>query len=151
MTDLRTFGTHHGEGRALRRLPAVLPRRYRAGPLLLDLFHRDAQIQGRWLGLHPREFGLLWRLAETPRRVVSRRQLLRDVWRMQHDPETNRVAVHVARLRGKLATAGLSALVSTGAQGGYCLAADSAPWFAGVNAWLDSEAASGQESAPCPA
>jgi len=99
-----------------------LPRFREAGPVRLDLFHRDGTVRGRWLGLHPREFALLWRLAERPGARLSRRQLLADVWRLQHEPETNRVEVHVSRLRGKLATAGLQAFVATDPRGGYHLA-----------------------------
>ena len=36
-------------------------------------------------------------------------------------PETNSLAVHVSRLRGKLNTAGLEGLVETAPSGGYCL------------------------------
>src|SRR5688572_28576566 len=45
---------------------ARLPRLRAAGPLTLDLLHRDARAGERWLALHPREFELLWRLAERP-------------------------------------------------------------------------------------
>ncbi|MEZ5748884.1 MAG: winged helix-turn-helix domain-containing protein [Caenibius sp.] len=100
---------------------AAMPRQRTAGPLLLDLFHRDAQIDGRWLGLHPREFALLWHLAELPGSRVTRARLLADVWRLNHDPETNRVEVHVSRLRAKLAGAGLGQLVVTDPRGGYRL------------------------------
>ncbi|WP_230079935.1 winged helix-turn-helix domain-containing protein [Alteripontixanthobacter maritimus] len=127
------------------RLPAMLPRRYLAGPLLLDLFHRDARSAERWLGLHPREFAVLWRLAETPFCFVTRGNLLRDVWRLRHDPETNRVAVHIARLRRKLNVSGLDWLIETGREGGYRLAAQSAPWFGGYSGWLDSEGRAGQD------
>ena len=41
----------------------LIARQMQAGPLWLDLFHRDASCRGRWLALHPREFALLWRLA----------------------------------------------------------------------------------------
>lgn len=102
-----------------------LPRWREAGPLLLDLFHRDGRIERRWLGLHPREFSLLWRLAAQPGERVSRRQLLHDVWRLDHDPETNSLEVHVSRLRGKLARLGCTALVETVAEGGYRLSAPS--------------------------
>ena len=88
-----------------------------AGPLRLDLFHRDAQFEGRWLALHPREFELLWRLAETPEATVSQSALLRDVWRCPFEPGTNRVAVHVARLRRKLAPLGLAAMIATDGAG----------------------------------
>ncbi|MEL7684385.1 crotonase/enoyl-CoA hydratase family protein [Citromicrobium bathyomarinum] len=88
-----------------------------AGPLWLDLFHRDAALEGRWLALHPREFALLWRLAETPDATVSQRALLQDVWRLPFEPGTNRVAVHVARLRRKLETVGLAAMIATDGAG----------------------------------
>jgi two-component system OmpR family response regulator len=57
---------------------------------------------------------------------VTRRQLLEDVWRLAHDPQTNSVEVHVSRLRSKLAAAGCAELVETVPQGGYrlCLLAD---------------------------
>ncbi len=103
-----------------------LPRCREAGPLLLDLFHRDGRIGRRWLGLHPREFSLLWRLAAQPGERVTRRQLLHDVWRLDHDPETNSLEVHVSRLRAKLARLGCVSLVETVAEGGYRLSAPGA-------------------------
>ena len=109
-----------------RRIAAAsgqLPRRREIGPLTLDLIHRDARARGRWLALHPREFGLLWRLAERPGEPVSRARLLRDVWRLDFEPGTNSVEVHVSRLRAKLAGAGLAGLVETDPQGGYRLTA----------------------------
>lgn len=101
----------------------LLPRWRQIGPITLDLFHRDARKGPSWLRLHPREFGVLWRLADTPGEQVTRRQLLEDVWRMAHDPQTNSVEVHISRLRGKLAAAGCAELVETVPQGGYRLAA----------------------------
>ncbi len=102
----------------------MMPRHVRTGPLMLDLFHRFGNVAGDWLGLHPREFELLWRLAESPRQRLSRRQLLAEVWRIDHDPETNRVEVHVPRVRAKLHVFGLSWLVATDPAGGYLLDAD---------------------------
>jgi len=99
----------------------LLPRFRPAGPLTLDLFHRDARLGAHWLGLHPREFGLLWRLADNPGTRVTHRELLRDVWRIQHEPETNSVEVHVSRLRSKLAGVGCETLVETVNEGGYRL------------------------------
>lgn len=101
-----------------------LPRKRRIGPLVLDLLHRDAWAEGRWLALHPREFGLMWRLADRPGEPVSRSRLLRDVWRLDFEPGTNSVEVHVSRLRSKLAAAGLRDLIETHATGGYRLALD---------------------------
>lgn len=108
----------------VRRVQAAriaLPRALHVGPLLLDLMHRDARRGARWLGLHPREFSLLWRLAEEPGMPVTRRTLLQDVWRIHHEPDTNSVEVHVSRLRGKLALAGCGNLLRTATTGGYRL------------------------------
>lgn len=102
----------------------LLPRWRSMGPITLDLFHRDARKGANWLHLHPREFGVLWRLADQPGERVSRRQLLKDVWRISHMPETNSVEVHVSRLRTKLASAGCEHLVQTAPEGGYRLSAD---------------------------
>jgi DNA-binding response OmpR family regulator len=96
-----------------------LPRRRAAGPLTLDLLHRDARCGERWLALHPREFALLWRLAERPGERVARATLLREVWRLAFEPGTNSVEVHVSRLRSKLALAGIHGLVATDPRGGY--------------------------------
>ena len=98
-----------------------LPRFRWHGRVQLDLLAREAFVVGRGLGLHPREFALLWRLAETPGDGVDAVELLLDVWRLSFRPETNSLAVHVSRLRGKLRTAGLDGLVETLPGGAYRL------------------------------
>ena len=141
--DLRRAGWHLCTGHAGARaecLPELdararriddlfgrLPRWRKVGPLVLDLFHRDARLGTRWMALHPREFMMLWRLSDHPGERVTRQQFLRDVWRITHDPQTNSVEVHMSRLRSKLAAVDCAALVSTLAQGGYCLSLDAAP------------------------
>lgn len=112
------------ESRALRIDEAMrsLPRERTLGPLRLDLLVRDAFVAGRGAGLHPREFLLLWRLAEEPGAAVPASELRSDVWRLAFRPETNSLAVHVSRLRAKLRTAGLDGLIETRADGAYRLA-----------------------------
>lgn len=105
----------------------LIPRFREAGDVTLDLFHRDGRVDDRWLGFHPREFELLWRLAEQPGVRMTRRQLLADVWRIDFEPETNSVAVHVARVRAKLDAVGLSAILVTHPEGGYYLDAPPGP------------------------
>lgn len=111
------------EMRAMRvRMAAQAePRRRRHGSLELDLLTREGTVRGKRLGLHPREFSLLWRLAQTPGRAVAPQDLLAEVWQMTFKPETNSLAVHVCRLRAKLAAAGLAGIVSTTPDGGYAL------------------------------
>lgn len=106
---------------------ALIPRFREAGDVTLDLLHRDGRVEDRWLGLHPREFELLWRLAQEPGKRFSKRQLLADVWRITCEPETNSVAVHVARVRAKLTTFGLARMLATDPEGGYYLDAPPGP------------------------
>lgn len=97
------------------------------GPVRLDLVLRDGLAGGRRLRLHPREFALLWRLSDRPGEAVSRAELLRDVFDLAFDPGTNSLAVHVCRLRKKLALAGLPGLVvTTTSTGAYRLDIDGA-------------------------
>lgn len=108
--------------RATRVIDRPNAARRRVGRLLLDLLTRDARVEGRRLRLHPREFALLWRLSELPGAPVTRRTLLRDVFDLSFDPGTNRLAVHVCRLRKKLALVGLASLLATASgEGGYRL------------------------------
>ncbi len=102
---------------------AALPRQRGHGRLRLDLLARDGHVGERRLGLHPREFGLLWRLAETPGEAVSPDALLSQVWQLNFRPETNSLAAHVCRLRAKLAVAGLPDIIRTAPGGAYVLAA----------------------------
>ena len=100
----------------------ALPRYRSHGPVQLDLLAREAFVAGRAVGLLPREFALLWRLAETPEVSVGAAELLYDVWRLAFRPETNSLAVHVSRLRAKLRTSGVDGLVETLPGGAYRLA-----------------------------
>ena len=106
--------------------PVHLPRHVHAGPLLLDLFHRDARAGDRWLHLHPLEFAVLWLLADAAPEPLSQPHLLREAWRVEFDPGSNRVAVVVCRIRAKLRAAGLRGLVATVAGGAYSLNAPEA-------------------------
>lgn len=117
------------EARALQRIEraAALPRYRQLGPLRLDLLARDGMLAGRALVLHPREFALLWRLADEPGEAVGAAVLLRDVWHLSFRPETNSLAVHVSRLRAKLRLAGLDGLIETLPDGAYRLAPVSPP------------------------
>lgn len=105
----------------------MMPRFLEAGEITLDLFHRDGRVQDKWLHLHPREFALLWRMAESPGEALTRKQLLEDVWRINFDPETNSLAVHISRLRAKLEPFGLDRIVETLADGSYRLNAPMGP------------------------
>ena len=120
-TDAPLAEIEERAGRILRH-GNDLPAQRRHGPLRLDLLERDGFVGDRPLGLHPREFALLWRLLERPGELVDKAALLRDVWHLRHMPETNSIAVHTSRLRAKLTCFGLGALVQTAPSGGYFVA-----------------------------
>jgi DNA-binding response OmpR family regulator len=75
------------------------------GPLVLDRGRAAAEIDGLDLGLTATEFALLATLMENPGRIVSRTELLKEVWGYGFDPHTNVVEVYVSYLRRKLAAA----------------------------------------------
>jgi two-component system OmpR family response regulator len=116
------------EARALRltELENLLPRFRQVGPLRLDLLAREAFVDGEPLGLHPREFGLLWRLSDKPGKPLGKRKLIEDVWHLRFVPETNSLAVHVSRLRAKLRLFSLADLLRTTRNGDYVLVASEA-------------------------
>lgn len=71
--------------------------------LLLDLRAREVLVDERPVALTAKEFDLLAFLAQAPRQVFSRAQLLHHVWDSSpdfQDPAT--VTVHVRRLRNKI-------------------------------------------------
>lgn len=98
-----------------------LPRHRRLGDLQLDLLAREAYRQHKPLNLNPREFALLWRLADSPNEPVTKQSLIHDVWRMGFVPETNSIAVHMSRLRRKLSFVGLGGIIVTSTGGSYSL------------------------------
>jgi DNA-binding response OmpR family regulator len=63
---------------------------------------RTAFRSGKHLPLSPKEWELFRYFMENAGEVVTREMLLRDVWNMNFDPQTNVVDVNIGRLRRKL-------------------------------------------------
>ncbi|WDZ82548.1 winged helix-turn-helix domain-containing protein [Micromonospora cathayae] len=101
--------------------PTPVPRRPGPQTLTLSVAARDARWGSRVVGLTRIEFDLLLFLAEHPRRVFTRRQLLAGVWGHEHSV-TRTVDVHVRRLRAKVGDT--VPLVTTVHGVGYRLADD---------------------------
>jgi DNA-binding response OmpR family regulator len=76
----------------------------RSGELCIDEATYSARIRGVALDLTFKEFELLKFLAQHPRRVFTRSQLLQEVWGYNYFGGTRTVDVHVRRLRAKLGT-----------------------------------------------
>jgi len=95
-------------GASIRRVRGVtVAGVLRVGPLEVDRRSMVACVHGRAVPLSAKEFGLLSALSRDPRRVVSKPELLRDVWGFAAGARTRTVDSHASRLRGKLARAGL--------------------------------------------
>lgn len=74
----------------------------RVGLLELNLIDRTAKRGERQIDLRPREFRLLRYMMERSDKLLTRAQLLQDVWNYKFVPQTNLVDVHMGRLRRKV-------------------------------------------------
>lgn len=72
------------------------------GDLSVDAAAREARLDGERLDLSPKEFDLLRFLAERAGDVVSKRELLAEVWRQPYGGSEKTVDVHISWLRKKL-------------------------------------------------
>ncbi|MFN7916347.1 MAG: response regulator transcription factor [Vicinamibacterales bacterium] len=93
------------------RVRAVLRRSRRNNPTVDQLYFDDVSVDfgsmevtrgGRPVALTPQEFKLLKYFAQNPQRVISRDQLLSDVWGYDSYPSTRTVDSHILTLRQKL-------------------------------------------------
>lgn len=91
--------------RAGERTEEIAP--FRVGALAIEPARLVARDGDEEIELTRREVELLALLAEERGRIVSRRTLLREVWRFEHADqlETRTVDMHVAKLRKKLGAA----------------------------------------------
>ncbi|MDJ0923913.1 MAG: response regulator transcription factor [Acidimicrobiia bacterium] len=74
----------------------------KVGDLVVDVAAREARLGGEPLDLSPKEFDLLRFLAERTGEVVSKRELLAEVWRQPYGGSEKTVDVHISWLRKKL-------------------------------------------------
>ncbi|GAA0925635.1 response regulator transcription factor [Pseudonocardia zijingensis] len=72
------------------------------GGLRVDPRSREASLDGVALDLTPREFALLHYLAARAGQVVSKRELLTEVWQLPYGGADKTVDVHLSWLRRKL-------------------------------------------------
>jgi DNA-binding response OmpR family regulator len=94
----RTRAVLARSGRGLNAEPV----RLQFGRLEVDEAAREARVDGRDVGLKPREFGLLLELALNAGVALSRAQLLQRVWGMDFPGDERTVDVHVRRLRKRV-------------------------------------------------
>ena len=87
------------------------------GDLEIRLRARTVHVKRAHVPVSPKEFELLMFFARNSGQVVTRMQLLEQVWKLHFDPGTNVVDVHVGRLRRKLEGAGSPAIQTARGEG----------------------------------
>lgn len=75
---------------------------FEGGPLRIDFARREVSVDGASVRLTPTEFRLLAFLARHEGRVLTHRQILRDVWGPLAAQDTHSVRVCMAQLRRKI-------------------------------------------------
>jgi DNA-binding response OmpR family regulator len=103
---VKPFGIEQVEARlraVLRRSgSAVVEGPLVVGGLTIDALTRQVSLDGQQLDLSRKEFDLLLALAQRPGEVVTKRELLADVWRQTYGGGDRTVDVHLSWLRRKL-------------------------------------------------
>lgn len=74
----------------------------RVGGLKIDVAAREASLDGEPLDLSPKEFDLLRVITERAGTVVSKRELMAEVWREPYGGSDRTIDVHLSWLRNKL-------------------------------------------------
>lgn len=87
------------------------------GDLEIRLKARTVYVRRAHVAVSPKEFELITFFARNAGQVVTRTQLLEQVWKLHFDPGTNVVDVHVGRLRRKLEAAGCAAIQTARGEG----------------------------------
>ncbi|MBT2674131.1 response regulator transcription factor [Streptomyces sp. ISL-14] len=72
------------------------------GPMIIDLPTRQVSVDNSFIHLTPKEFDLLALLAQRPGVVITREQIMGEVWRTGGEGGGNTLGTHIASLRAKL-------------------------------------------------
>ena len=92
---------------------------YDDGVVRVDFDARVAQVHGRELSLTPLEYRLLSAFVRRPGQILSREDLLRDVWHDETGGPSDHVKIYVGYLRRKLSSVCEDELVETVRGFGY--------------------------------
>ncbi|NBW65448.1 DNA-binding response regulator [bacterium] len=85
-----------------RRKTETVPERIVVGDLVIDTARHEVSRAGIAVALTAREYALLLYMAQRPSRVITRADLLREVWDGSSSTYSNIIDVYAARLRKKL-------------------------------------------------
>jgi len=98
-----------GTGELLARLTVIQRRHHTTdspeitvGPLVMHQDRHEAELNGEPMKLTPTEFAFLRTLARHAGKIVTQRQILREVWGSQGDGQSHYLRVYTTHLRKKL-------------------------------------------------
>ena len=100
-----------------RTQPKATKAVYRFGDLEVDGDRRTVAINGAEIELSPLEFDLLNTLAQRRGNLVSRAELLKEVWGYRSNIESRTVDTHIAKLRAKIDRGDKSRIVTVRKKG----------------------------------
>lgn len=72
------------------------------GDIQIDLDHFEVLVRGEKVELTPKEYELLVYFTQRQGRIISRDQLLNQIWNFDYAGETRIVDVHISHLREKI-------------------------------------------------
>lgn len=99
----------------------TIPEQLRFGDLVLDLATRRLSYKNKNIELTMKEFELLRYLMIHPKEVLSRDQILENVWGDEFQGESNVIEVYIRYLRLKMEAGGQKRLIHTVRGAGYVL------------------------------
>lgn len=91
--------------RAAIRRGGVEQRSLRIGSLAIDLMEHVVHVAGVKVDVTPREYALLVLFSRNAGRVITRAEILSQVWQTLRDPGSNVIEVNIRNLREKLGPA----------------------------------------------
>ena len=85
----------------LRRSRSAAEQRLTVGGTVLDYRAMSATCGGKPVPLSAKEFQLLYKLLSYPETLLTKRQLIDELWDLDSDVDEHTVEVHISRLREK--------------------------------------------------
>ena len=85
----------------LRRSQIVSQRKTRLGSTEFDFDSLTVRTPSSITELPQKEFLLLFKLAASPSRIFTRRQIMEEIWGIDSETDTHTLDVHISRLREK--------------------------------------------------
>lgn len=89
-------------GALLRRTQMISERARTIGSTVVDYDAMTVSYNGKSIMLPLKEFLLLYKLCASPGRIITRQQIMDDIWGYENGADTHTVDVHISRLRSRL-------------------------------------------------